>query len=343
MNRRRNAEQVRSPAPESVETTFTVNEVRTGKVTPGKGRDLWRRIVRSRHIYLMLLPVILFYIIYCYVPMYGIVIAWKEWRPKYGIWGSPWVGWENFETLFSQKLLPRAVKNTIIISLLKLVICFPLPILFALLINEIAGRKFKKTIQTFMYLPNFISWVILGGIVKILLAMDDGLINNIVAACGGERVSFLTDPNAFYFILILSEIWKGTGWGTIIYTASIAGIDPTLYEAAKIDGCSRGGIIFRITFPMIMPVCTVMFIMQLSNIMNAGFDSVYNLYNKNVYDTADILDTYIYRLFTESNGGNGYALSAAVGFFKSAINFVFLIAGNIITKKINGYSMFTID
>ena len=146
-----------------------------------------------------------------------------------------------------------------------------------------------------------------------------------------------------YWILILSEIWKGTGWGTIIYTAAITGIDPTLYEAAKMDGCTRSGCIFRITFPMILPVCTVMFIMQLSNIMNAGFDAVYNLYNRNVFETADILDTYVYRLFTESSGGNGYALSTAVNLFKSAINFCFLIAGNIITKKINGYSMFTID
>ena len=189
-----------------------------------------------------------------------------------------------------------------------------------------------------MYLPNFISWVILGGIVKILLAMDDGLINNIVAACGGERVSFLTDPNAFYFILILSEIWKGTGWGTIIYTASIAGIDPTLYEAAKIDGCSRGGIIFRITFPMIMPVCTVMFIMQLSNIMNAGFDSVYNLYNKNVYDTADILDTYIYR--TGFGDGGNFEMATAIGLFKSVINFALLLTANFIVKRLGGEGLY---
>lgn len=316
---------------------------KSGNSPAGKGRKLLKKIYHYRHIYLMLLPVVIFYIVYCYAPMYGIVLAWKEWRPKYGILGSPWVGWENFETLFAQKLLTRAIKNTVIISLLKLLICFPFPILCALLLNEIMNKKFKKTVQTFMYLPNFISWVILGGIVKMLLASDDGLINNIIVACGGERVSFLTNPNAFYPILILSELWKGTGWGTIIYTAAIAGIDPTLYEAAKIDGCKRGGLIFRITLPMIMPVCTVMFIMQLSNIMNAGFDPVYNLYNKNLYDTADIIDTYVYRLFTESSGGNGYALSTAVNFFKSVVNFVFLIAGNLITKKINGYSMFTID
>ncbi len=308
-----------------------------------KWKKLWKKVWHYRQIYLMLLPVIIFYIVYCYVPMYGIVLAWKEWRPKFGVLGSPWIGWENFETVFTQQLLPRAIRNTVIISSLKLLICFPMPILCALLLNEIMNRRFKKVVQTFMYLPNFISWVILGGIVKMLLAMDDGLINNIIAACGGERVSFLTDPGSFYPILILAELWKGTGWGTIIYTAAISGIDPTLYEAARMDGCSRIAMIFRITFPMILPVCTVMFIMQLSNIMNAGFDPVYNLYNKNLYETADIIDTYVYRLFTEGKGGNGYALSTAVGLFKTVVNFFFLIAGNIITKKINGYSMFTID
>lgn len=311
--------------------------------SPGKFKKLLRKMWHYRHIYLMLLPVIVFYVVYNYVPMYGIVLAWKDWRPKYGVLGSPWIGWENFETLFSQQLLKRAIRNTVVISGLKLLICFPFPILCALLLNEIMSKRFKKFVQTCMYLPNFISWVILGGIVKMVLAMDDGLINNIIAACGGERVSFLTEPGAFYAILIASELWKGTGWGTIIYTAAIAGIDPTLYEAAKIDGCKRGGLILHITFPMILPVCTVMFIMQLSNIMNAGFDPVYNLYNKNVYETADIIDTYIYRLFTESKGGNGYALSTALGFFKTVINFFFLLAGNFITKKINGYSMFTID
>lgn len=172
------------------------------------------------------------------------------------------------------------------------------------------------------------------------LAYDDGLINNIIAALGGQRVGFLLEADYFYAILISAEVWKGTGWGTIIYIAAISGIDPTLYEAATIDGCKRGGQIFKITLPLILPVITVMFIMQLSNIMNAGFDSVYNLYNPTIYDTADIIDTYAYRLFIDQHD---YALSAAVGIFKTSINFVLLVAGNLITKKINGYSMFSID
>lgn len=305
-----------------------------------KNALLWRRILRNRQIYYMLIPVVVFYIIYQYVPMYGIVLAWKDWRPKYGIMGSPWVGWKNFEWVFARPELSRAIKNTLVISFLKLAICFPLPILVAILLNEMTGSAVKKGIQTAMYLPHFISWVILGGLVKMILAMDDGVINNIIAAFGGERVSFLNNKDAFYPILICSEIWKGTGWGTIIYIASISGIDPSLYEAATIDGCKRFGLMRHITLPMITPTITVMFIMQLSNIMNAGFDPVYNLYNKGIYETADILDTYIYRLFMVDHRE---AISSAVSLFKTVVNFVFLIGGNIITKKINGYSMYEID
>lgn len=324
--------------------TKSANKSEAGSPTNrgGKFKRLLSRIVVNRQIYLMLLPVVAFYIIFSYVPMYGITLAWKDYRPKYGIDGSPWADplWKNFETLFSFPDLPRAIKNTLIISTLKLFICFPLPILVALLLNEVGNKAFKKTVQTMMYLPNFISWVVLGGIVKTLLAKDDGAINNIIDLFGGERIAFMIKPEFFRSILIISEVWKGTGWGTIIYIAAISGIDSSLYEAARIDGCKRGGLIFRITLPMIFPVITVMFIMQLSNIMNAGFDSVYNLYCANVYDTADIIDTYSYRLFMDEHD---YPLSAAVGIFKTVVNFILLIAGNIFTKKINGYSMFSID
>lgn len=302
-------------------------------------KTLLHRILINRQIYLMLIPVVLFYIIYQYVPMYGVTLAWKDWRPKYGIMGSPWVGWKNFEWVFARPELGRAIKNTLVISCLKLLICFPLPIVFAILLNEMTGSAFKKGVQTAIYLPHFISWVILGGLVKMILAMDDGVINNLIVFLGGERTSFLNNPKAFYPILISAEIWKGTGWGTIIYIASISGIDTSLYEAALIDGAKRKDMIFRITVPMITPTITVMFIMQLSNIMNAGFDPVYNLYNKSVYETADILDTYIYRLFMSDHRA---AISSAVSIFKTVINFIFLIGGNVITKKINGYSMYEI-
>ena len=301
---------------------------------------LLRSIIKNRYIYLMLLPVVAFYVIFSYVPMYGIVLAWKNYRHTMGILGSPWVGWENFEVVFRNAGMVPAIRNTIVISLLKLVICFPAPIILALLLNEVTSRIFKRSAQTIVYLPNFISWVIIGGLVKTMFAIDDGLVNNILEAMGIGRINFLPDSRYFYFLLIGSELWKSTGWGTVIYIAAISGIDPTLYEAAKIDGCKRFGLVRFITFPCILPIIAVMLIMQISNIMNAGFDSVYNLYNKTVYDVADIIDTLVYRLGV-SDGE--IEQSTAVGLFKNVINFILLLTGNWLTKKMCGYSMYSLD
>ena len=301
---------------------------------------LLRSIIKNRYIYLMLLPVVAFYVIFSYVPMYGIVLAWKNYRHTMGILGSPWVGWENFEVVFRNAGMIPAIRNTIVISLLKLVICFPAPIILALLLNEVTSRIFKRSAQTIVYLPNFISWVIIGGLVKTMFAIDDGLVNNILEAMGIGRINFLLDSRYFYFLLIGSELWKSTGWGTVIYIAAISGIDPTLYEAAKIDGCKRFGLVRFITFPCILPIIAVMLIMQISNIMNAGFDSVYNLYNKTVYDVADIIDTLVYRLGVTDGK---YEQSTAVGLFKNVINFILLLTGNWLTKKMCGYSMYSLD
>ncbi len=301
---------------------------------------LLRSIIKNRYIYLMLLPVVAFYVIFSYVPMYGIVLAWKNYRHTMGILGSPWVGWENFEVVFRNAGMVPAIRNTIVISLLKLVICFPAPIILALLLNEVTSRIFKRSAQTIVYLPNFISWVIIGGLVKTMFAIDDGLVNNILEAMGIGRINFLLDSRYFYFLLIGSELWKSTGWGTVIYIAAISGIDPTLYEAAKIDGCKRFGLVRFITFPCILPIIAVMLIMQISNIMNAGFDSVYNLYNKTVYDVADIIDTLVYRLGVTDGE---IEESTAVGLFKNVINFILLLTGNWLTKKMCGYSMYSLD
>ena len=301
---------------------------------------LLRSIIKNRYIYLMLLPVVAFYVIFSYVPMYGIVLAWKNYRHTMSILGSPWVGWENFEVVFRNAGMVPAIRNTIVISLLKLVICFPAPIILALLLNEVTSRIFKRSAQTIVYLPNFISWVIIGGLVKTMFAIDDGLVNNILEAMGIGRINFLLDSKYFYFLLIGSELWKSTGWGTVIYIAAISGIDPTLYEAAKIDGCKRFGLVRFITFPCILPIIAVMLIMQISNIMNAGFDSVYNLYNKTVYDVADIIDTLVYRLGVTDGE---IEESTAVGLFKNVINFILLLTGNWLTKKMCGYSMYSLD
>ena len=254
--------------------TITYNKTR--------GQVILGRMKKNREIYLMLIPVMLFFIIFSYVPMYGILIAWKDYLPKKGIIGSNWVGWKWFKMFFERPEMLRALKNTIIISGLKIIFCFPAPIILALLINEVHSEKFKKVIQWAVYLPYFINWVVIGGIVKQMLAVDDGLFNNIREALGLSRVAFLLTDRYFYVILILAELWKGVGWGTVIYTAGISGIDQSMYEAARIDGCNRFQLVSKITLPSLIPLIVVMLIMQIGNIMNAGFDSVYNLYNSSI-------------------------------------------------------------
>ena len=293
-------------------------------------RDYWQ-------VYLLLIPVVAWYLIFCYYPMYGVVLGFKDYLPKDGILGSEWVGFEHFQWLFETDGFTRALKNTIIISLLKLLFCFPAPIILSLFINEVQAKIFKKSIQTAIYLPFFISWVVMAGIIYNILAVNGGIVNNILVALGLERKSFMTDPNCFYPILLIAEIWKGTGWGTVIYIAAISGISPDLYEAASLDGCGRFKKMWYITLPSISPVIIMMFIMQIGNILNAGFDSIFNLYNVSVYSVADILDTYAYTI------GIGQGLvekGTALGLFKAVINFVILLASNAIIKKITGQGLY---
>lgn len=304
-----------------------------------KWQIIWGRMKKNKEIYLMLAVVMAFFILFCYVPMYGVIIAWKNYLPKKGILGSKFVGWKWFEMFFTRPEMFRALKNTLIISALKIVFCFPAPVILALLLNEVHNERFKKIVQWAIYLPYFINWVIIGGIIKQMLMVDDGLFNNIRAALGLERIPFLTNSSYFYVILILAELWKGVGWGTVIYIAGISGIDQSLYEAAKIDGCNRFQLVTKVTLPSILPLVTVMLIMQIGNLMNAGFDSVYNLYNNAVLDVAEIIDTLVYR---QGIAGK-FEFSTAVGLFKNVVNFILLITANYWTKRINGYSMYSLE
>ena len=259
--------------------------------------------------------------------------------PNKGIWGSEWVGLKHFQAIFALPDFFRAFRNTIIISLITLLFCFPAPVILALLLNEVTNKPYKKFIQTCIYFPNFISWVILAGILGSLLNYSTGTINNVLAAMGLPRVEFLANEKLFYPVLIISCIIKDAGWGTIIYTAGITNIDPTLYEAAAIDGCKRWGMARHITLPSIAPIILIMFTMQVGNILNANFDAIYNLYNPTVYSVADVIDTLVMRTGFEEGH---YERGTAIGLFKSVINFILLLSANAVVKKINGYGMYEV-
>ena len=281
--------------------------------------------------------VLVHYLIFSYYPMYGIILAFKRYSPKKGIMGSAWVGLKHFQKIFSAPQFGIAMRNTLIISALKLVCCFPIPIIMALCLEEMRKKHVKKAVQTIIYLPYFISWVIIGGLVKMLFATGDGLINQIIVGLGGTRKEFLTTSSCFYPILIFATIWKEAGWGTIIYTAAMSGIDQSMYEAADIDVCTRFKKVLYITIPSISPIILMMFVLAVGNIMNAGFDPIFNLYNKTIYDVADIIDTYMYRIGMV-NGE--YEQATALGLFKNTINFVLLLGSNFIVKKVNGYGIY---
>nr|WP_245954646.1 ABC transporter permease subunit [Paenibacillus flagellatus] len=282
--------------------------------------------------YLMLLPGVAYYIVFKYVPMYGVVIAFKNFSIMDGIlrsdWADPWN--KHFLTFFNSPYFSQLLTNTIVISLYKLAFGIAPPILMALLLNECRIRWFKSLVQTLTYMPHFLSWVIIYGILIALLSQSSGLINHWIKEAGGESIAFLTSTTYFRSILVGSEIWQNLGWGAIIYLAAMAGIDPTLYEAARVDGASRLRMIWHITLPGIRSVIVMLLILNLGHIMDAGFGQIYVLYNIQVYPVADIIDTWVFRTgLTQLN----FSLAAAVGLFKSAIGFVLVLASNQIAKR----------
>ncbi|MCI8355487.1 MAG: sugar ABC transporter permease [Lachnospiraceae bacterium] len=285
-------------------------------------RGLWR----YRYLYLLALPGMLYFIIFRYIPMYGVVIAFQDFRINKGIWGSEWVGLEQFYKLFGGLSFPAVFKNTVIISLYKLILGFPAPILLALLLNEVKNRKFKKITQTVVYLPHFISWVILAGLIAMFMHPDNGLINEAVKLFNnGKGIDFLVSKKYFRSILVITDIYKGIGWGSIVYIASISSIDSTVYEAAMVDGANRLKQMWYITLPALKSTIVVMFILNMGGILNAGFEQILLLYNPRVYDVADIIDTYVYR-----NGimSSNYSISTAAGLFKSVISMGLIIVTN---------------
>lgn len=279
----------------------------------------------------MFLPVIAYYLVFHYAPMYGIVLAFKDFSIRKGIMGSPWVGLAVFEELFRTHTFVRALRNTIILSLQRWVFGFPMPIILALMLNELKNIHFKKIVQTISYLPHFLSWIILAGLFTQLLSPTNGPINYIITLFGGKPIYFLADNRYFRSTMVVLDIWKGMGWGSIVYLATIAGIDTELYEAAECDGATRAQKIFRITLPMMKPTIVILLIMNCGSILNAGFDQIFNFYNSAVYETGDIIDTYVYR---KGIGDMQYSVSTAVGLFKNVIGFILVTGTNYIAKRL---------
>lgn len=285
------------------------------------GKYLWKH----KYLYLMLVPAFIYYIVFCYVPMYGATMAFKDFNPMLGIMKSPWNGFETFRELFSMGKFYSVFWNTLKISFVRLIFGFPFPIIVALMLNELKEGKFKRVVQTSIYIPNFISWVVVGGILTSLLSADSGIVNGIITALGFEPIGFLTDEDFFVPTMVVSMIWKTFGWNTIIYLAAMTGIDPQLYEAATVDGAGRWRKLWHVTMPCIRSTIIVVLITRIGGLMQAGFEQILVLYHPGVYKTADIIDTYVYRMGLAEGK---FELAAAVGLFKSVINFILLVIAN---------------
>lgn len=292
--------------------------------------SIWRAYVRHRDLVLMFAPTLLFFAVFNYVPMLGAMIAFKEFRMDLGILASPWIGLENFQRLFASSDFPNALRNTVVISLLRLGFGFFAPIGLALLLNEVRVSWYKRGVQTITYLPYFFSWVILGGIFLLVFSYR-GPANQVLGAVGLPPAEFLTQDTWFIVVLIATGIWQSVGYGAVIYLAALAGISPDLYEAAMVDGAGRWRQTLNITLPSLVPTIITLFILSLGHILNAGFDQIYNMYNPMVYDVADIVDTYVLRRLQTMDFG----LATAAGLFKSAIGLVLVVAVNAVAKRIS--------
>lgn len=309
----------------------------TTGATRNPGRNLGKRILQHKYLYFMLLPCLLYFIVFNYLPMSGLVLAFKEYKFNMGIFGSPWVGLEYFTQFFNDYQFKLLIKNTLIISCMKLFIGLPFPIILALLFNEIRHKKFKGVAQSISYLPHFLSWVVVIGMLQRVLAPDTGLLNEMFGAFGGDSsIFYMMEGKYFYSIMFWSHIWKGIGWDSIIYLAAISGINPELYEAGKIDGTNKWNEIWSITLPSITPTIVILFILSLGSILSAGFDQIYLLRTPGNMHLAEILDTYIIRVGLQ-NGQFGYA--TAVGMVQGVIGFILVVSANKISRKVSDTSL----
>lgn len=291
---------------------------------------------RHWQLYLLITPVVVYFAVFHYWPMYGVQIAFKDFIATKGIWGSPWVGFKHFERFFDSYFFWRLIGNTLGISLYELAVGFPIPILLALMINEVRLKGYRKFVQTVTYAPHFLSTVVIVGMLLMFLSPTSGLVNLAIQAFGGEPISFMTEPGWFKTIYVFSGVWQQMGWSSIIYLAALAGIDPQLHEAAKVDGATRLQRIWHVNLPGIRPTIVILLILNFGSLMGVGFEKVFLMQNSLNMEGSDVISTYVYR---SGILGAQYSFSAAVGLFNSVVNFILLITVNRIARKVNQVSL----
>ena len=300
-----------------------------------KKKTSLKTVIKNQYQYhLMLVPALILVFIFSYIPLYGLIIAFEKYNPGLGF-SSPWVGFDNFKYLFTQPTFLRTIRNTLVISIAKLLLGIIVPVTVAIFLNEMVSEKLKKFYQTLVYIPNFLSWVIMAGVIMDLLG-SDGVINVVLAHFGIGTIDFLGNDGVFPITMIITDIWKGFGYGTVVYLATLTGIDPGLYESADIDGANRWQKMWHITVPLLKPIMILMLVLALGNVFNAGFDQIYNLYSPIVYEHGDIIDTYVYRLGIEQAQ---YAVGTAVGLFKSLVSCILVITSYVLADKFAGYKI----
>lgn len=298
---------------------------------------LTRRWKRHKWFYLMLLPGALYFLIYKYIPMWGILISFQDYQPFHGIWRSPWVGFKHFEAFFSGDTFWLLFRNTFVLAVYNIVFFFPLPIIIALMLNEVRKEAYKRIVQTLIYVPHFVSWVVVGGITFLFFSTQDGVISELLMKSGKEPINFLLSEDWFRTMITSQVIWKETGWGTIIFLAALAGVDPQLYEAARIDGAGRWRQMWHITLPAIRSTIIILLILRLGNFLDTGFEQIFLMINPMNRDVGEVFDTYVYNMgITQGQ----LSFSTAVGMFKSVVGLILVFAANYLAKKFGDDGIF---
>lgn len=292
-------------------------------------------LIKNKYLYILLIPVLAYYLVFCYAPMFGLVMAFQNFDVAKGIFGSKWVGLKYFKEFFQGIYFSRTLKNTFLISFYDLIFGFPAPIIFALMLNEVKNRRFKKLVQSVTYLPHFISAVVVCGMIVDFFSTN-GIITRLIALLGGEKMNYVASPRHFRAIYVGSNIWQSLGWNSIIYLAALTGVDAQLYEAATIDGAGKWKQLIHVTIPGIVPTIMTMLILRLGQLLNVGYEKIILLYSPSTYEVADIISSYVYRMGIE---GSRYSYSAAVGLFQSVVNIVLLLMANSVSKRSTGTSL----